>query len=114
MGLIFLPIPVIGLIAWPLVILGLILSVLGLGRVKQGRATNRGLAIGGGRAVGVGVGGVHSVGGGDREAISDVQEESNREATIVYEVTGTAENVSISYTTFGEGVTTNQETVATL
>ncbi|HEU5469446.1 MAG TPA: MmpS family transport accessory protein, partial [Actinophytocola sp.] len=47
-------------------------------------------------------------------AISDVQEESNREATIVYEVTGTAENVSISYTTFGEGVTTNQETVATL
>ncbi|WP_158888190.1 DUF4190 domain-containing protein [Amycolatopsis anabasis] len=46
-GLLFSFIPVIGLIAWPLVILGLIFSIIGLLRANKGEATNKGLSIAG-------------------------------------------------------------------
>jgi hypothetical protein len=46
-GLVFAFIPIVGVIAWPLVILGLILGILGVLRANRGRATNRGVAIGG-------------------------------------------------------------------
>ena len=46
-GAVFAVIPIIGVIAWPLVILGLIFGVLGIVRAQRGQATNRGSAIAG-------------------------------------------------------------------
>ncbi|GEL18376.1 DUF4352 domain-containing protein [Pseudonocardia asaccharolytica] len=46
-GLLFSFIPLVGVIAWPLVILGLIFAGVGLARARAGRATNKGLAIAG-------------------------------------------------------------------
>ncbi|RCW43326.1 hypothetical protein DFQ14_107216 [Halopolyspora algeriensis] len=40
-------IPIIGVIAWPLAILGLIFGILGILRARKGAATNKGLAIAG-------------------------------------------------------------------
>lgn len=40
-------IPIIGVIAWPLAILGLIFGILGVLRARKGVATNKGLAIAG-------------------------------------------------------------------
>ncbi|WP_433287806.1 DUF4352 domain-containing protein [Pseudonocardia sp. CA-142604] len=47
LGLLFSFIPVIGIIAWPMVLLGLVLAGVGISRARQGRATNKGLAIAG-------------------------------------------------------------------
>ncbi|MFJ7217519.1 DUF4190 domain-containing protein [Amycolatopsis sp. NPDC098790] len=44
-GLIFAFIPIIGVIAWPLVILGLVFGIVGLLRANRGQASNKGLAI---------------------------------------------------------------------
>lgn len=46
-GLIFSLIPIIGVIAWPLVILGLIFSIFGIRNARKGRANNKGIAIAG-------------------------------------------------------------------
>jgi hypothetical protein len=46
-GLVFSFIPVIGIIAWPLVIIGIVLSAIGMNYANQGQATNRGLAVAG-------------------------------------------------------------------
>jgi hypothetical protein len=114
LGLLFSPIPVVGLVAWPLVILGLVFSLVGFGRARRGHATNGGLAIAGivVSALGLLVCILWVAAFG--KAVKDVQDESNREATIVYEVTGTAKNVTISYSTFGESFTSSEETAATL
>lgn len=47
LGLLFSFIPIIGIIAWPLVLLALIFAALGLSRVRAHRATNKGLTIAG-------------------------------------------------------------------
>lgn len=47
LGLLFSFIPVIGVIAWPLVVLGLVLAGIGLSRARARRATNKGLAVAG-------------------------------------------------------------------
>jgi hypothetical protein len=44
-GLVFAFIPLIGVIAWPLTILGLIFGILGITRASRGQADNKGLAI---------------------------------------------------------------------
>ncbi|GAA5111269.1 MmpS family transport accessory protein [Haloechinothrix salitolerans] len=114
-GLIFSVIPVVGVIAWPLVILGLIFGILGVLRVNKGEASNKGLAI---AAVVVSAVGlvicilwVAAFG----KAANDVQEEANRSVTVHYEVTGTASNVTVTYSTFGDGNSSmNQEEVANL
>jgi hypothetical protein len=46
-GLLFSFIPVTGVIAWPLVLLGLVFAGIGLSRVRARRATNKGLTIAG-------------------------------------------------------------------
>ncbi|WP_142056831.1 DUF4352 domain-containing protein [Pseudonocardia kunmingensis] len=46
-GLLFSFIPLIGVNAWPLVLLALVFAGLGLSRVRSGRATNKGLTIAG-------------------------------------------------------------------
>ena len=40
-------VPIVGVIAWPLVILGMIFGILGIQRARTGAATNRGAAIAG-------------------------------------------------------------------
>ncbi|HEV2779765.1 MAG TPA: hypothetical protein VGX25_10235 [Actinophytocola sp.] len=46
-GLIFSVIPIIGVIAWPLVIIGIVLSAVGLNYASNGKANNKGIAIAG-------------------------------------------------------------------
>ncbi|SDP18000.1 hypothetical protein SAMN04487905_102285 [Actinopolyspora xinjiangensis] len=48
-------IPGIGIIAWPVVIVGIILGILGIRKVSQGRATNKKSAIVGTVLSGVGL-----------------------------------------------------------
>jgi len=113
-GLVFAFIPVIGVIAWPLVILGIIFSAVGISKAAKGRATNKGLAIAG---LVVSIAGfvvcvLWTVAFG--KAVDDVNDEAAREVVIVYEVSGDAAGVDVTYTTFGDTLTTNQETAATL
>lgn len=46
-GLVFSFIPIIGVVAWPLVIIGIALSAVGMNYANQGRASNKGLATAG-------------------------------------------------------------------
>lgn len=113
-GLVFSFIPVIGLVAWPLVILGIIFSAIGVGRAAKGRATNKGLAIAGlvVSVIGLVVCVVWAAAFG--KAVDDLENEANRSAVVTYDVSGDAANVSITYSTFGDTLTTNQETAAAL
>jgi hypothetical protein len=102
LGLVLAPIPIVGIVAWPLVIIGLILSFVGLGRARKGRATNKRLAIAG---IVLSVLGlivcivwVAVIG----KVISDVQDQATQQHTVVYELSGDAKTVDVQYTTFGE------------
>lgn len=110
-GLVFSPIPIVGFVAWPLVILGLIFSVVGVVRVKKGKATNKWLSIIGIIASVVGLAvciiWVAVIG----SAVNEVNDEVNRVAKVTYEVTGDAKNVDVTY---GEVLDPKDETVATL
>lgn len=112
-GLIFSFIPLIGVIAWPLVILGIIFSAIGISKAVKG-ADRKGLSIAGLVLSVVGLVMCIVMAAAFGKAVNDIEEEANREATIVYSVTGDAANVMVSYTTFGDGVSVNQETAATL
>lgn len=113
-GLVFSFIPLIGVIAWPLVILGIIFSSIGVSKAAKGRATNKGLAIAGLVVSIVGLVVCILWVAVWNKAADEVNEEANREAVIVYEVTGDAAGVDVTYTTFGDSLTTNQESAATL
>jgi hypothetical protein len=113
-GLLFSPIPLIGIVAWPLVILGLVFSILGFSRARKGVATNKGLSIAGIvlSAIGLVICVVWlSVVG---KVANDVNQEANRVATIQYEVTGDAKGATVTYSSYGESVSSNQEPVTTL
>lgn len=113
-GLILSPIPFIGVIAWPLVVLGIIFSAIGIAKVRAGRATNKGLSIAGlvVSVVGLVICIIWVV--AIKDAVDDVNEEANRESTITYEVTGDAASVDVDYSTYGDSISSNQETVTTL
>ncbi|WP_020667431.1 DUF4190 domain-containing protein [Amycolatopsis nigrescens] len=110
-GLVFSPIPIIGVIAWPLVVLGLVFSAVGLSLVGKGKATNKGLSIAGiivsvlGLVVSIVVAVLVN------KAVTEVTDEVNRTASVTYEVTGDAKNVEIIY---GEVLNPSTETVASL
>jgi hypothetical protein len=108
-------IPIIGLVAWPLVILGLVLGLIGVARARKGRATNRGLAIAGvvlsvlGLVVCVLWAAVFGV------AVNNVDDQANKEHVVVYEVSGDAVGATVTYSTFSGGNSaTSQEKPATL
>ncbi|MGB3442524.1 MAG: MmpS family transport accessory protein [Actinophytocola sp.] len=113
-GLVLSFIPLIGVVAWPLVILGIIFSAIGISKAVKGRATNKGLAIAGLVVSVVGLVVCILWTAVWNKAVDDINEEANREAVIVYEVTGDAPTADITYTTFGSEMTTNNETVTTL
>ncbi|WP_410660909.1 DUF4190 domain-containing protein [Amycolatopsis sp. lyj-112] len=110
-GLVFSPIPFIGVIAWPLVILGLIFSIIGLMRVKSGKASNKGLSITGIAlsALGLVVCVVWIF--VFNAAVDEVNTELNRTAKVSYEVTGDAANVEVIY---GEVLNPVTETIPAL
>lgn len=113
-GLLFSFIPLIGVVAWPLVILGIVFSAIGISKAVKGTATNKGLAIAGLVVSIVGLVVCILWVAVWNKAVDDVNEEANREAVIVYEVTGDAPSTDITYSTFGDEMTTNNETVTTL
>jgi hypothetical protein len=102
-GLVFSFVPIVGVVAWPLVILGLIFSAIGFSRARSGAATNKGLAI---------AGVVMSVIGlimcivwvaGTSKVASDIDKQANTTVTISYDATGTAKNATVTYSTFSDG-----------
>lgn len=111
-GLIFSLIPVIGLVAWPLVVLGVVFGTLGLLRVRRGDAPHAGLAVIGLVLSALGLivciawtAGVAGFIGRDSRDVTDVR----------YEVTGTATGPTITYSTFGDdGSATDQENATVL
>ncbi|OQO91243.1 hypothetical protein B1813_15410 [Saccharomonospora piscinae] len=113
-GLVLSPIPFIGVIAWPLVVLGLVFSGVGLARVRSKKATNRGLAIAGlvlsvlGTVICV----VMAV--AFTTAVEEIDEEANRTVEITYRVTGDAPEATVSYTTYGDSVSMATEDVTEL
>ncbi|PRY43514.1 MmpS family transport accessory protein [Umezawaea tangerina] len=115
LGFFFSFIPFIGVIAWPLVVLGLVLSLVGLSRTSRGTANNKGLAIAGVvlSALGLLVCVLWVAVFG--QAASDLDEQADREQVVVYEVTGDAPSATVTYSTFSDGTSaSSQETVTTL
>lgn len=101
-GLVFSFIPIVGIVAWPLVVLGLIFSLIGFLRARSGGATNKGLAL---------AGAVMSVVGlvicivwvaGTSKVANDINQEANKTVTISYDATGTAKDATVTYSTFSD------------
>ncbi|CAL9378512.1 hypothetical protein SUDANB95_01008 [Actinosynnema sp. ALI-1.44] len=110
-GLVLSPIPFIGVVAWPLVVLGLIFSAVGLARVGKGKASNKGLSIAGVVASVLGLGVCITWVFIFNAAVDEVQQEVERVAKVDYEVTGDATDVEILY---GEVLDPKSETVPAL
>ncbi|MGO1051943.1 MmpS family transport accessory protein [Crossiella sp. CA198] len=110
-GLIISLIPLFGVIAWPLVILGIIFSAIGLVRIKNGKADNKGLTIAGLVAAVVGLGICITWTVVAAMAVNNVRAELDRVAKVEYEVTGTATDVEVTY---GEVLKPQEEKVAKL
>jgi hypothetical protein len=114
-GLVISFIPLIGVVAWPLVILGIIFSAIGISKAVKGNATNKGLAITGLVVSIVGLAATILWTAVIKTANDEITDEANREAVIVYEITGDATNVDVTYSVFSdENMSTKDETVATL
>jgi hypothetical protein len=114
-GLVISFIPLVGVVAWPLVILGIIFSAIGISKAVKGRATNKGLAITGLVVSIVGLAATILWTAVIKTANDEITEEANREAVIVYEITGDATNVDVTYSVFSDdNMSTKDETVATL
>ncbi|PWV83985.1 hypothetical protein SAMN05421630_1011335 [Prauserella marina] len=96
-GLVFSPVPFIGVVAWPLVILGAVFSAIGLFRALNGKATNKALSIAGLvlSVLGLAVCVIWAV--AFKQAVDEVDAEINRVAKVHYEVTGDAKDVDILY-----------------
>lgn len=101
-GLIFSFVPIIGVVAWPLVILGLIFSLIGFLRGRSGRATNKGLALAGMilSAIGLVICIVWTA--TTAKAADDLSKQANETVTISYDAGGTAKNATVTYTTFSD------------
>ncbi|GAA2794488.1 DUF4190 domain-containing protein [Crossiella cryophila] len=110
-GLVISLIPIIGTIAWPLVILGIIFSAIGLVRIKNRKANNKGLTIAGLAASVVGLGICITWTIVTAMAVNNVRAELDRVAKVEYEVTGTATEVTVIY---GEVLKTQEEKVTKL
>lgn len=110
-GLLFSFLPLIGVVAWPLVVLGLVFSAIGFARARSGRATNGALSIAGVvlSVVGLVICVFWAV--GTTKAVNDVTQNANKVVTISYDATGTSKNSTVTYSTYsGGGSSTGQET----
>jgi len=112
LGFLFSFIPIVGMIAWPLVVLGLVLGLVGLNNANKGRATNKGLAIAG---VVLSVLGLLVCVAWVAIFGQAVNEDATKSQVVVYEVSGDAPNATVTYSTFGDdGAATSQEELTTL
>lgn len=113
-GLVFSLIPIVGVVAWPLVILGVIFSAVGFARTRSGAATNTGLSIAG-LAVSI-VGLVICIlwVAVFNKAANDVVDQANKTITISYDATGTAKNATIDYSSISNGNFSDSSTQAPL
>lgn len=114
-GLLFSFIPIVGVVAWPLVILGLVLSLVGLARANKGVATNKGLAIAGAvlSALGLLVCVLWTLFFG--AVANEVDKQADKEQVVVYEVSGDSAGANVTYSTFSDGGSaTSQETLTSL
>lgn len=112
-GLLISLIPLLGVLAWPLVVLGVIFSALGIARVRKGTATNKGLAIAGLVVSIVGLAACVLWAFVINTADNALEEEAAREIEITYEVTGDTATADIEYSTYsGDGVETHSENAA--
>ncbi len=114
-GFLFSFIPIIGIIAWPLVIVGLVLSLVGVARAAKGVATNRGMAIAGAvlSVLGLIVCVLWTALFG--AAANEFDDQAGKEHVVVYEVSGDAAGATVVYSTYSEGNgATSQETLAEL
>ena len=82
--------------------------------MRKGHATNKGQAVAGIvlSAIGLVICIVWVV--VISKAASDVNKQATAVATVHYEVTGDAKNVTINYTTYGDSISSSQESAATL
>ncbi|HEX4724307.1 MAG TPA: DUF4190 domain-containing protein [Pseudonocardiaceae bacterium] len=102
-GLVFSVIPIIGVVAWPLVILGLIFSLIGFFRGRAGRATNKGLALAGAILSVIGLLMCILYLAAFGKAANDISKEANQTVTISYDAGGTAKDATVTYSTFSTG-----------
>lgn len=101
-GLVFSFIPIIGVVAWPMVILGLIFGAVGYSRCRSGRATNKGLSI---AAVVLSIVGLLVCilyATAFAKAAKDINTEANKVATISYDAGGTSKDAIVTYSTFSD------------
>lgn len=110
LGLLFSFVPVVGVVAWPLVVVGLTLALFGLVRANRGQADNKGLAVAGialsalGLVVCVLWAAVFTKATSDAsDALDQLQTQVDRESVLVYEVTGDAPTATVSYSAFSDG-----------
>jgi len=109
-GLLFSVIPLVGVVAWPLVILGLVFSLIGFARGRAGRATNKGLALAGAILSVVGLVMCILYVAAFSKAASDITKEANQTVTISYDAGGTAKDATVTYSTFStSGSTEGQQ-----
>jgi hypothetical protein len=110
-GFLFSFIPFIGIVAWPLVVIGLVLSVIGIARASSGKANNRGLAITGAVLSVIGLVICILYAAVFTATVKTVNDQQSAVSTVTYEVTGDAKGATVTYSSFdGNGVSSNQET----
>jgi hypothetical protein len=114
-GLLFSFIPIIGIVAWPLVIVGLVLSIIGIARASSGKATNKGLAIAGAVLSVIGLVICILYAAVFTTAVNTVNDQQNQVSSVGYDVTGDAKGATVTYSSFdGNGSSVNQETAGQL
>ena len=114
-GFLFSFIPFIGVVAWPLVIIGLVLSIIGIARASSGKATNRGLAITGAVLSVIGLVICILYAAVFTATVKTVNDQQNQVSSIGYDVTGDAKGATVNYSSFdGNGSSMNQETASQL
>lgn len=112
-GLLFSFVPIVGVVAWPLVVVGLVLSVVGISRAGKGVANNRGLAIAGAVLSGLGLLVCILWTAFFGAVVNEVDQEADREHVVVYEVSGDAVGASVRYSTFSDGSSSTSEEALT-
>ncbi|CCH35190.1 MmpS family transport accessory protein [Actinosynnema sp. NPDC047251] len=113
-------VPLIGVVAWPLVILGLVLGGVGIARAR--RSGGKGLAVAGvvlsaaGLVVCVLWVAVFSQALSDATPqLNDLKGQAGKESRVVYEISGTAARASATYTTYSGGdSSSNKEEITKL
>jgi hypothetical protein len=101
-GMLFSFIPLIGVVAWPLVILGLIFSLLGYARTRSKVATNKGLAITGAVLSIIGLVFCVLYVAVFTKAASDVSKQASTVVAISYDAGGTAKDATVTYSTYSD------------